>query len=227
MNKELVGDIVQWDVKTWSKAIHYWETAVDWNKVETCLEIGAREGGLSLWLSLKGKKVICSDQFNTKEIAGKLHQKYPSAAAIEYENIDARQILYENYFDLVVFKSVIGGIGRNNNFQLQEQVFREIYKALKPGGKLLFAENSTASGMHRLIRKRGNAWGEYWRYLSADEMKSLLKPFSSFTIKSTGFLGTFGRNERQRNFLATIDNLLFNKICPGNWKYVLYGVAEK
>jgi hypothetical protein len=40
-------------------------------------------------------------------------------------------------------------------------------------------------------------------------------------------LGTFGRNESQRNLLSTIDELILNKICPDNWKYIIYGIAEK
>jgi SAM-dependent methyltransferase len=227
MQKELLKDIVQWDVKTWSKAIDYWDATINWDKVQTCLEIGAREGGLSLWLSLKGKNVVCSDMSSSKDKAEILHQKYKAATTIEYKDIDATQIPYQNYFDVIVFKSVIGGIGRNNNYQLLEQVMREVHKALKPGGKLLFAENSTASAMHRFIRKRNTRWGDYWRYISLDETKALLKPFSSFTIKTTGFLGTFGRTEAQRNLLSSADEVLFNKICPDKWKYVLYGVAEK
>ena len=38
MKKELLNDIIQWDVKSWSKALEFWENNVDWNKVDTCLE---------------------------------------------------------------------------------------------------------------------------------------------------------------------------------------------
>ena len=58
-------------------------------------------------------------------------------------------------------------------------------------------------------------------------MKEFLKDFSTNDIKYTGVLGTFGRNERQRNFLSTIDQLVLNKICPENWKYICYGIATK
>jgi hypothetical protein len=46
-------------------------------------------------------------------------------------------------------------------------------------------------------------------------------------LKTTGFLGTFGRNECQRHFLSTIDEMVIDKVCPDNWKYISYGIAEK
>jgi hypothetical protein len=58
-------------------------------------------------------------------------------------------------------------------------------------------------------------------------MKQFLKHFSSFNIMTTGVLGAFGRNESQRNFLSTMDKLIINKLCPDNWKYIIYGIAEK
>lgn len=227
MTKELTKDIIQWDIKSWSKAIVYWDSNIDWNKIQNGLELGGREGGLSLWLALKGKTTVCSDLKDVKNIAEQLHLRYNVSSLIKYEDIDATNIPYENHFDIIVFKSIIGGIGRNNNYEIQQKVFKEIYKALKPGGKLLFAENLIASPFHKQLRKRFVNWGNTWRYVSIKEMKGFLKDFSTFEIKTTGFLGTFGRNENQRNLLATIDELFFNKVSPDNWKYICYGVALK
>ncbi len=227
MIKELRKDIIQWDVKAWSKALNFWEKNVNWDNVQNGLELGGREGGLSLWLALKGKETICSDLSNVENSAGALHKKYNISSLIKYQDIDATNIPYENFFDIIVFKSILGGIGRNNHYEIQQQVLGQIYKALKPGGKLLFAENLIASSFHQRLRKKFTGWGEAWRYVSIKEMNDLLKDFSSFTLKTTGVLGTFGRNEGQRNFLSTMDEILFNNVCPENWKYIVYGIAEK
>lgn len=227
MTEELTKDIIQWDIKSWSKALEYWDTNIDWNKIENGLELGGREGGLSLWLSLKGINTVCSDLKDVKNTAEQLHLHHDVSSLIKYQDIDASNIPYENYFDVIVFKSIIGGIGSNNNYEIQQKVFKEIFKALKPGGKLLFAENLIASPFHQKMRKRFVNWGNSWRYLSIKEMNQLLSDFSTYEIKTTGILGTFGRNENQRNILSTIDNLILNKICPNNWKYIGYGIAEK
>lgn len=227
MTQKRTKDIMQWDVKSWSKALSYWESNIVWDKVQNGLELGGREGGLSLWLALKGKTVVCSDLKNVKETAQQLHLQYNISSHITYQDIDATDIPYENYFDIIVFKSIIGGIGRNDNYGIQQKVFNEIYKALKPGGKLLFAENLKASSFHQRVRKRFVNWGSSWRYVSINEMREFLKDFSNCEIKTTGILGTFGRNERQRILLSSMDKLILNKICPENWKYICYGIAEK
>lgn len=225
---ELVKKIIQWDVKSWSKALFFWEKNVEWDKVKNGLELGGREGGLSLWLALKGKTTLCSDYaINVQETAGKLHKEYNVTTYINYQDIDASDIPYENHFDVIVFKSIIGGIGRGDNFEIQKKVFREIHKALKPGGKLLFAENLIGSPVHQKLRKRYVDWGNSWRYLSVDELKECLGVFSDYELKTTGFLGTLGRSESQRSFLATGDRLFWNHVSPAKWKYIAYGVAQK
>jgi SAM-dependent methyltransferase len=226
MDKQLMRDIVQWDIQSWSKAILFWDKKIDWSSVNTCLELGAREGGLSLWLALKNKQVICSDIVISKE-AEQLHLKYKVADKIEYETIDAAGIPYEDYFDVIVFKSVLGGIGKNNNYRLQEQAVNEMYKALKPGGKLLFAENLRLSVLHDVIRKIFRQWGSKWRYVSLQEINTLMKKFSTVDIATTGFLSVFGKNEPQREILAAVDEQLFNKLVPQRWHCIAYGIAEK
>jgi SAM-dependent methyltransferase len=226
-DKKLSKEIIQWDVRSWSKALNYWDEKIEWEKVHNALELGGNQGGLSLWLSLKGKTVVCSDLNGIGVAAENLHKRFNVDKLIKYQAIDATDIPYENHFDLIIFKSIIGGIGRNNNQQIQQKVFKEIHKALKPGGKLLFAENLIASPLHRWLRKKFINWGSSWRYVSKDEMKEFLKDFSFVEIKSTGVLATFGRNEKQRDFLAFIDKALLNKLCPDKWKYITYGIAEK
>jgi|SRR5690554_520209 len=227
MKKNLTEDILQWDVSSWSKALVYWDNNIDWNAAQNGLELGGREGGLSLWMALKGKQVVCSDLENVKSTAEPLHSKYKVTNLITYQDIDATDIPFENHFDIIAFKSIIGGIGRNNNPEIQQKVFKEIYKALKPGGKLLFAENLIASKFHQQLRKKFVRWGSEWRYVSLEEMTEFLREFSSFEIKTTGVAATFGRSESQRNALSKFDKLILNNIAPAKWKYISYGIAEK
>jgi SAM-dependent methyltransferase len=210
-----------------SKILKYWECKIEWNNVHTCLELGGRLGGLSLWLALKGKPTICSDLANSKDKAEKLHAKYNVKTLISYQDIDATDIPYENYFDIVVFKSIIGGIGSENNIERQQKVFSEIYKALKPGGKLIFAENLIGSSLHQLLRKNFIKWGRSWRYISIDELDLFLFLFKSWEYKATGILASLGRSEKSRNIFACVDNMIMNHLCPDRWKYIVYGIAEK
>jgi SAM-dependent methyltransferase len=228
MKKKLLNDILQWDIKNWGVALDYWEENVELVEANLkCLELGGRQGGLSLWLALKGHQVICSDLTETKKNAEKIHNQYTLPEVIEYKDIDATDIPFSNYFDIIVFKSIIGGIGYNNNKINQQKAFESIYTALKPGGKLLFAENLEGSFLHRFFRRRFTKWGNAWRYITLEETKTFLEKFKHVTIQTTGVLGTFGRNEKQRKLLATLDHIALNKLLPKSAKYIVYGIAEK
>jgi len=223
----LKNDILQWDVASWSVVLEYWENKVEWSKINLGLELGARNGGLSLWMSLKGVNVICSDLHNPKVFAEQLHKKYKVNHKITYQSIDATDIPYSHHFDIIVLKSVLGGVGRDNRLDLQAKVFHQIHKALRPGGIFLFAENLRASPLHQWARKNFVKWGKEWRYMSISELKELLNPFLLYDIQVAGVMATFGRTERQRQILSKLDKYLLNHICPNAWKYIAYGMAVK
>lgn len=227
MVSQIQKQIVQWDVRNWSEALNYWEKKTDWDSIYNCLELGGREGGLSLWLALKGKKVICSDIDEVETTASQLHKQFNVSDLISYQEIDATNIPYENHFDLIVFKSILGIIGVNDNASLQQRAIAQIHKALRPGGKLLFAENLCGSGLHQLLRKKFVKWGSSWRYVSLKEINNYLYIFKTYSLKCTGFAGLLGRNEKQRDFLATLDQTLIKFFVPDTWKYIAYGIAEK
>lgn len=219
---------VEWDVINWSKALKFWENKVILdNKNLRCLELGSRRGGLSLWLAIKGNHVICSDFENPKREASAMHNQFSFSGSIDYLAVDATQIPFENHFDIVVFKSILGGISRNENNHLKQVVINEVYKSLKPGGKLLFAENLVASGVHQFFRKKLTNWGTYWNYLQLEEIKELFKAFNSVDYSTAGFLGAFGRIESQRNLLGRLDTLIFDKVVKDKMKYIVFGVATK
>jgi len=228
MESALVRDVIQWDTGNWSTALEFWERKIEWNgRKYRCLELGSGQGGLSTWLALKGHHVICSDLHGISERASPLHRKYNVQGFIDYQDIDAAHIPYENYFDIVIFKSILGGIGRNDNIHNQKLVVNQIHKALKSGGKLLFAENLKGTFIHNLFRLKFVRWGTEWRYVSLREVREFLKAFSSVEIKTTGITGTFGRTENQKILLAKMDKAVLNRFTPEHWKYIAYGVAVK
>jgi SAM-dependent methyltransferase len=224
---ELTQDIFEWDILNWSKALDFWTKEIDIkDKNFKCLELGGRRGGLSLWLAMNNNSVICSDLESPEEIATKLHTKYNCTDKIEYQSICATDIPYENEFDIVVFKSIMGGISGNGQDHLKKQMIDQIYKSLKPNGKLLFAENLESSFIHKGFRKTFIKWGERWNYLKHDEIKHVFSSFDNVKFKTVGFFGTFGRSESQRNFLSKLDNVV-TKVVPKSKRYILFGVTEK
>lgn len=227
MDEKLKSDIIDWDVVNWSKALHFWSSNVNLTAGNLfCLELGGNKGGLSLWLALNGNKVVCSDLESPEKQASLLHEKYGCIERIEYQSINATNIPYENTFDIVVFKSILGGISGNGNNHLRTKTVEEIYKCLKPGGILLFAENLEASFLHKAIRKRFVKWGGRWNYLKYTDIDELFDSFETVKYETVGFFGTFGRTERQRRFLGNMDQVL-RFMIPGSKRYIVYGIAVK
>jgi ubiquinone/menaquinone biosynthesis C-methylase UbiE len=226
-NKELYNDIIKWDVATWKVALNYWNKILPSSLSSfKCLELGAGDGGITLYLALKGGSVICSD-IKISNMAKILHKKYNVAHLVKYENIDATNIPYpDNHFNIVTFKSMLGAIGRNNNKAKQKIAIQEIYRILKPNGIFLFAENLKGSFLHMLLRKKFVRWGKSWRYISIEEMKEFTSCFSSFKYLTVGFLGAFGRTESQRKVLYLLDKIVELFIREKD-KYVIYGYARK
>lgn len=226
---ELLTDIIGWDVVNWSTAIEFWEknTTIEISKSHS-LVIGAGNfGGLSLWLGLKGSKVVCSGLNGVSDRAKTCHKNYAVSSLIKYQGIDALSIPYDERFDIVVFKSVLGAIGKNDRYVLQKQAIEEMYKALKPGGELLFAENLTSTKVHMFLRKKFGAGKNSWRYVTKEEMIGTLSFFSQYEYITKGFLGAFGINRKQRNILGRIDQTLLNHLIPESWRYIIIGIAKK
>lgn len=227
MNTDLLKDILDWDVLSWSEALMFWD---DFLPAEldgfSGLELGARDGGLSLYLALKGCEMTCSDLNYPSQKAIELHQNYQMESLMAYENINALDIPYEeNYFDVVIFKSILGGIGRDGHSEKQEQAIQEAYRVLKPGGYLLFAENLKGTFIHMRARKLLIKWASYWNYLGIERMKEYLKPFNYYIYQTFGFSGIFSRGHLKSPAYA-LDKML-DPILKENQKYIVFGIAVK
>ena len=225
MNTE---EFVEWDVCNWGKALDYWEqnTSLCINQTKA-LEIGGRDGGLSLWLAQKNADVICSDRKGPTAKAKELHTRYGYDTKIQHMTLSALDIPFEEHFDIIFFKSVLGAIGLHDNRENQAKSVIEMHKALKPGGELWFAENLEGSPIHRFTREKFIPWASEWNYVNVKEMLNLLAVFSEVHYTTVGFLGAFGFNEFLRTLLGNIDTYSSDVLAPESWRYIIIGIAKK
>jgi SAM-dependent methyltransferase len=219
-----INDIIQWDVRNWARSVVFWEKYSTLKPNSKVLVLGDREGGMSLMFAKYGHDVICSEYFPFPAATTKLHEKYNLGNRISYKMIDMKDIdLAAESVDLVVFKSVLGAILDPND---QKGSLNQIHKVLKPGGQLFFAENLKGSKAHQFLRKKYVNWGEFWRYVTDNEMKQWTAQFKRCETISFGVVALLGRNEKQRRILSLVD-FIISKITPKKWKYILFGVATK
>jgi ubiquinone/menaquinone biosynthesis C-methylase UbiE len=218
---------LEWDYLAWGEALKYWDDMLPESLTDKkVLELGGRNGGLSIYFAKKGASVTCSDINGPSSVAIQKHKEL-NLKNVKYENIDATNIPFKDEFDYIVFKSILGGIGYNDNIEAQSKAIHSCFNALKPNGKLLFAENGKASILHQILRKKATAWGGQWRYLTFNELNLFLnKNFKRYNINSFGFFSIFTRSLFFKKVFYYIDKS-FAILIPKTRKYILYGIAEK
>ena len=224
LSKQELKDIIQWDVKNWKSALPFWEKHFEIKPGMKVLALGERDGGLSLYFAQKGCTVVCSDYSEISEGAYSMHKSYGVDNKITYDKIDMRAINYDSdSFDIVVFKSVIGALGSADQ---QAKAISEINRVLKKDGAFLFAENALASRLHAYLRKKFTAWQGHWYYAPDKKIDGWKSKYQNAYSKKIGFVALFGRSERQRAILGTIDSVL-QYLVPKKWRYIFLGVFIK
>jgi ubiquinone/menaquinone biosynthesis C-methylase UbiE len=221
-----LADYFEWDVRLWSQAMKYWEPLLEKSRGGQALEIGSRRGKLASMLAIHYEyNVVATDlKFSDGAIA-EIQNKLLPNQHISFEKMDCRSLTFpNNYFDIVVFKSVLGALG---TLEGQVSAFHEIYRVLKPGGALLFAENLKASFIHQYLRKKYRShYSLNWRYLTIPEFENQLKRFSVHAFSTAGFLTTLFKKEGYKKIVSIIDRgILF--LIPRNCRYIIYGTAVK
>lgn len=221
---------IEWDIATWSRALSFWVKTIEQRHITMGhgLEIGARHGGLSWYFAKQyGSQMHCTDHVLPSENARLLHEAAGLSKLVSYQVADATRLPFpDNHFDFVVFKSVLGAVGRDNQPEKQQQALHEIYRVLRPGAYLFFAENLRGSTLHQIARQSLVPWGKTWRYLTISELRTLLTDFEEKEIWSTGFFAAFvPRPAWLKNIVAHIDAGCF--FIPNSARYVGFGYARK
>jgi SAM-dependent methyltransferase len=192
-------------------------------KGKNILELGGKNASLSLWAAEKGGLVTCSD------IVGFENQYSQKVNPIEkgsirFEIIDALDIGLKETYDFILFKSMLGGIGRIGSEKLQMDVMRQVHKSLRKGGEVLFIENMRGAFIHQMYRKKYGATRNGWCYPSLSDFIKMSKIFSKVKYETFGVLGSSG------NLLIKVRksfDFKFEKTFPKSWRYIFAGIYQK
>lgn len=224
-----VDDFVEWDVVNWAKALSFWKRqAGAMLPGADVLEVGCRDCGISLWpLSAGARHVVCTDLGGPSQTAVDRHERYLVSGRVEHCDVDVTRMPFRDQFDVVIFKSVLGGIGGAGGSEGQRQAVAQMHAALRPGGVLLFAENMVSSPIHGLLRRRFVTWGDRWLYVDLPSLAAFLAPFERVELNTAGFLGAVGRTDNQRRILGSLDSLVGDWVVPRSWNYIAFGAAFK
>jgi len=230
-----IDEIIEWDVENWGQLIRLWTPLLDTlPKGSKVLAIGERNGGLSTWLAMKGFEVCCTDRVYPTELAKANHAKHGLEGRITYAQFDVvhSDEAFYNRFDIVIAKSVIGGLKRvysdkrTRDFSVQQQAVQIIYKCLKPGGYFFSAENLQGGYLGRLLRRfTGKDIG--WLHLNWKELPELFSGWELVQLKAFGVVPgiLFGNPVLKR--LVCMANRYLLVFLPASAKYIGFIVARK
>lgn len=228
-----VQDIIEWDVPNWSCLIAYWTPILETLPRDAkVLTVGERNGGLTLWLALMGFHVVCTDRESPEPHASLLHKKYNVADKISYRALDIVHCdLPDNSFDIIMAKSVIGGLKADpknrltRSFAVQQQAVDNIYRVLKPGGYYFSAENLQGSSFLQAVRKMAGK-NKGWRHFKWREVKELHNAFSAKEYHTFGFFPAMFSSAVLNNIVSFANRYLMNWL-PANSKYIAFTAARK
>ncbi len=213
-----------WGGTLWNNFVPFIRKRIDlifkYKSDRVLLEIGAREGILSS-LFKDQFKVICSDISYTEADIKK------STPEITFMNLNCMNIdLDDDSVDIVLAKSVMGGLKDYSN---QEIAFNEVFRILRPGGLFFFAENTTGSFIHRILRRIKNKRKlDYWHYCSDDDLTKLSEKYKVISKEYHGVIsGTYSFNQYLDKAFYFLDKYLFEYFFKADKRIVVFVCLQK
>jgi hypothetical protein len=190
-NNRLVRLAFGWSYKSWSHAFKVSNFQLP-NKVDRILEIGAGELSMvSLIFDGLASEIVIS--YYSDEQRGPIEQylasvrkKYDLKSKYVLEQIDATTV--EGSFDIVIMKSVVGGIFRQNSSTLSDAtgfIGSLVSRAVKPEGLLISIDNGKSILERTLSRFGGRK--NHWRFFRKSELNGAIRQTEFGVISSFSF----------------------------------------
>ena len=172
---------IEWGGKSWEKLL---EKGIKYPGNFTnkkLLELGPRNGKMSSYFALQGAQVTGLDireQYltNAREEA----KKWSVEIDFRAYNGDL-SFIPDHSFDVIFTKSVLVMIKE------RDELYRQLHRVLKPGGKIVLLENGSGSFILKLIRAfRHRKWNhDTVRYFDASDINKLGKLFQLEKVQRT------------------------------------------
>ena len=202
MKSDRVQHGIGWSRKTWFKPLKDFK-ADDQKIYGSSLEVGASEHGTLAPFLLEVSKKISIGYYEC-DVTSLQRKLTELNCDKELQCIDMANIIGK--YDLIIAKSVLGGIFREGESSLEEVnglIDSIINHNLNAGGALLLLDNGQSffeGALSRLGARKNK-----WRYFQGKDFCNP-EPFKQYTF---GFLTCFSFESRFRSFGRTLDNILY------------------
>ena len=190
-DNKLVRLAFGWSCKSWSRAFKASNFQLS-NKVDRVLEIGASEHSMvSLIFDGLASEIVISyysdeQREGVEQYLTSVRQKYHLKSKYVLDQIDATSV--KGSFDIVIMKSVLGGLFRQNSSTLSDVtgfIRSLVSRAVKPEGFLISIDNGE-SILERALSRFG-ARKNQWRFFKKSELTGAIKQTEFGLISSFSF----------------------------------------
>ncbi|MDA9220845.1 hypothetical protein N9P33_03415 [Gammaproteobacteria bacterium] len=180
-----------WSYKSWSHAFKVSNFQLP-NKVDKILEIGASEHSIvSLIFDGLASEIVISyysdeQREGVEQYLASIRQKYNLKSKYVLEQIDATTV--EGSFDIVIMKSVLGGLFRQNSSTISDVtgfIGSLVSRVVKPEGLLISIDNGK-SILERTVSRFG-ARKNQWRLFRKSELNGAIRQTEFGVISSFSF----------------------------------------
>jgi hypothetical protein len=188
--RALMEDCIGWNRKTWADALEFAVSGLPGDlHGKTVLEVGAgRSSTLAPLFSSMGADVVCScygprkadiEDGQLRTIRGKYRLR--QACVVEMNAYDISDV-----YDLIVLKSVLGGICRNNDYAAIRSLVSRMADHLTKSGRIITLDNGYMKPLESLRPVLGTG-GHSWTYIQKDRLRDALSGLH-VTIRGFGLL---------------------------------------
>jgi hypothetical protein len=185
--RPLIEDCCGWNRLIWADALEFAISRLPGPiSAKKILEIGAgKYSAIAPIFAKLGAKVVCSYYKQSREdiLGGQLGfvcRKH-SLNDIPLVELDINDL--DSMYDIVVMKSVMGGICRRGDYRQLRVVVDNVMRHIGSGGAILTVDNGYIGIFDRLRRVLGAGKNE-WTYLERDRVLSAL---SGYDVEIAGF----------------------------------------
>ena len=190
-DKRLVRLAFGWNYKSWSHAFKVSNFQLP-NRLDRVLEIGAsRHSMVSLIFDGLASEIVISyytdeQRKGVEQYLSSVREKYDLKSKYVLEQIDATSV--EGSFDIVIMKSVLGGLFRQNSSNTSDVtdfIGSLISRTVKPEGLLISIDNGKSILERTLSRFGGRK--NHWRFFRKSELNGAIRQTEFGVISSFSF----------------------------------------
>lgn len=226
--RPLIEDCCGWNRRTWADAVAFALSALPGDlRGRTVLEIGAgKYSCLAPAFAKLGATVFCSyyGQARQEVESGQLRVVSEKHGIGDISVIEVNIHEVRGVYDIIVLKSVLGGICRGDERGTVRTVIDGLMEHLADGGVILTIDNGRIRPFAKLSRRFG-AGRNRWTYFTREDVQEAFAGLS-FETQGFGFLNCgalrflFRRDwealEVVNNVLHRIDRLLLRHVGPSD-----------